>query len=151
MKLSQYKEDLEKQEKGSPCYLYDGHFDVRRSGTPSFNKEVQEIKSRLYDFAARDIDMNLIMAHWLAEFGVTGWGGVLDEGDRVEYKKNGKLIRTVEIRRGELEYSKKNARAIFLNPAFYNSLNLLLLQHAADYNNYLHDELEKDLEAIKKK
>lgn len=133
MKLSQYEEDTEKQEKGSPCYLYDAHFDVKRTGTPIFNKEVQAIKSRLYDFAARDIDMNLVMATWLAEIGVTNWDGVLDKDDN------------------ELEYSKSNARAVFLNPAFYNSLNLLLLQHAADYNNYLHDEMEEDIEAIKKK
>mgnify|MGYP003632783627 CR=1 FL=1 len=133
MKLSQYEEDTEKQEKGSPCYLYDASFDVKRSGTPIFNKEIQAIKSRLYDFAARDIDMNLIMGTWLAESGVTGWDGVLDEDDN------------------ELKYSRANAHKVFLNPAFYNSLNLLLLQHAADYNNYLHDELEKDLEAIKKK
>lgn len=135
MILSQFQEDLEKQEKGSPCYINrdsEAYFNIKRSGTPAFNKEVQEIKSRLYDFAARDIDMNLIMAHWLAESGVTGWDGVLDEDGEV------------------LEFSRFNARKVFLNPAFFSSLNLLLLHHAADYNNYLHDELEKDVEAIKK-
>lgn len=133
MKLSAYSEDLEKQEKGSPYYLgEDGCFFVKRAGTTQYNKEIEEIKRELYGFAPKDVNAGLIIGTWLAEKGITDWENILDENDK------------------PLEFSRVNARKVFLNPSFFNSLNLALIQHANDYTNYLHDEIEEAIENIKK-
>ena len=132
MNLADYKESQEKQEKGSPCYLGDGSFDVKRIHTPEYNKQIEEIKLELYGFAPKEIDNNLILAHWLCEHGVTGWDGVFGDEDE------------------ELDYSKPNARKVFLNPSMFLSLNALLISHSSDYANYLYDLVEKDIEAVKK-
>ena len=133
MKLSNYSEDLEKQESGSAYYLgEDGCFFVKRAGTTQYNKEIEDIKKAEYGFAPKDVDYGLIIGMWLAEHGVTGWDNILDENDN------------------PLKFSRKNARKVFLNPAYFNSLNLLIIQHANDYNNYLHDEIEEAIESVKK-
>lgn len=131
MHLSSYEEDKSKQEKGSACYIEDGFFEVKRFNTPESNIQIDEIKSREYGFAPKKIDHNKIIAIWLCEHGVTGWDGIFDDEK-------------------EIEYSASASRQIFLNPAYFLSLNLVLLQHASDYNNYLHDEVEEDIKAIKK-
>ena len=133
MNLCDYKESVEKQEKGSPCYIGDGgsYFDVKRSNTAQFYSETEDIKRELYGFSSDKIDNLLILGTWLAEYGVTGWGGVSNDDE-------------------DLRYSKVNARKIFLNPDYFLSLNPLLLQHAGDYNNYLHDEVNEDIEQAKK-
>ena len=127
-----YKEDREKQEGGSPCYYGEAYFNVKRANTPDYQREIEEIKNNLYGFAPKAVDSNKILAYWLAEYGVTGWDGILDEEEK------------------ELEFSRENARGIFLNPDFFLSLNLLLIQHAGDYSKYLYDAAELDIEEIKK-
>lgn len=135
MNLIDYRESVEKQEKGSPCYIGDGgsYFNVKRIHTPDYYLQIEEIKVELYGFAPnpKEVDNNKVIATWLVEHGVTGWSGV--EGDE-----------------GELKYSKKNARKVLLNPDYFLSLNALLIQHASDYNNFLHDEIKKDIEQAKK-
>ena len=132
MRLDQFKESNEKQESGSPCYLGDGNFNVKRLHTPEYNKQIDAIKKNEYGFAPKDIDNNLVLATWLAEYGVTGWDGILNGDDK------------------PLKFTRKNARKVFLNPEYFLSLNAILIQHASDYNNYLHDELIEDVEAVKK-
>jgi len=133
MNLNQYEEDQVKQEKGSPCYLGDdGCFYVKRIHTPEYNKQIAEITRELYGFDSKNMDNNLIVAHWLCEYGVTGWNNILNPDET------------------ELEYSKSNARQVFLNPNMFLSLNLLLITHAGNYANYLHDEVIEDVEAVKK-
>ena len=131
MNISTFEESAEKQESGSPCYIEDGHFNVKRFNTTQSTIEIEAIKKREYGFAPKDIDNNKVFALWLCEYGVTGWDGIGDDEK-------------------DLEYSKSTARQIFLNPAYFLSLNLLLLQHASDYSNYLNDEAEEDVEAVKK-
>jgi len=131
MKLESYAEDLDKHAGGSPYYLEEACFYVQRAGTPEFNKQIEEIKNELYGFAPKVIDNNKITAFWLAEYGVTGWDGVINEDE-------------------ELEFSRSNARSVFLNPAYYMSLNALLLTHSSNYSNYLFDEVNGDIEAAKK-
>jgi len=118
MNINEYREDLNKQEKGSPCYFSDsensGYIDVRRVGTPQYKKEVELIKKSIYTFNELDMDADLILANWLVEYGVTGWAGVLDEDK-------------------ELKYSKQTARKIFLNPEYFRTLNQLLIQHGQEY------------------
>lgn len=132
MNLSLYKEDKEKQEGGSPCYYGDSFFNVQRANTPAYQVQVEEIRNNLYGFAPKEIDSNKIIAYWLAEYGITGWDGIFDEAGV------------------ELEFSRENARKVFLNPELFLSLNLLLIQHASDYTKYLHDAVEADIEEIKK-
>lgn len=134
MLLSEFKEDTNKQESGSPCWIGEGCFYVKRLGTTQARKEIEELKMQLYGFAPKDVDHDLVMAHWLAEHGVTNWEGIHD----------GSLDNPVK-------YSKQNARAIFLDKEYFQSLNAILLNHAALYSNYIYDETEKDIEAVKKK
>ena len=132
MRLSNYKEDMIKQEAGSPCYVGEGFFLVRRFGTDESNKQVENIKRDLYGFAPKDIDGDLVLAHWLCDYGVTGWDGVLDEDDE------------------PLKYTAMNARLVFMNPAFFKSINAMLTSHASNYASYLYDEVVEDVENIKK-
>ena len=132
MKLSNYKESQGKKESGSPCYIEEAHFDVKRINTPEYHKQIEDITKREYGFAPKDVDHNLVFATWLCEHGVTGWDGVI--GDNNE----------------ELAYSKRTARKVFLNPDYFMSLNAVLFNHAGNYNNYLHDEVTEDIETIKK-
>jgi len=133
MLLSDFREDAEKQTKGSPCYVGEGCFYVCRIGGSEYAKQIEEIKLSLYGFAPKNIDDNEVMAHWLAEYGVTGWEGIFD-GDL----------------ENPVEYSKQAARKIFLDNAYWKSLNMLLINHATNYGNYLFDEVEKDVEQVKK-
>lgn len=133
MNLNSYKEDLEKQESGSPFYMgEDACFYVKRVGTTQYSKQIEEIKRNIYGFAAKDIDWGLVLGTWLAEHGVTGWDNILDESDN------------------KLDYSVLNARKVFLNPSFFNSLNAQLISYGSDYANYLFDEVTEDVDQIKK-
>ena len=126
-----YQEDKNKQEKGSPCHLSDDSFIlVRRFGTVQTTKELEKLKRRLFGFADKH-DEQLLLGHWLAEHGVTGWEGIDSVGE-------------------EVEYSKSNALGIFTNPQYMLSLNQDLLRHATNYANYLHDDMCEDVENIKK-
>lgn len=131
MNLLEYKEDLEKREAGSPCYIGDGCFYVRRVGTAKYFKEIEDLKKTIYGFTSK-IDNNELLAHWLAEYGVTGWDNIFNEDE------------------SELNYSKISARKIFLNPAYHLGLNAILINHGSDYANYLFDEVSEDIEAAKK-
>ncbi len=135
MNINEYREDLKKQEKGSPCYFSDSenssYIDVRRVGTPQYKKEIEYIKKSLYTFN-EEPNWDLVQANWLAEYGVTGWDGIYDESDSL------------------LQYSKQAAKKIFLNPEYFKTLNELLIQHGASYQNYLHDKAVEDAEVIKK-
>ncbi len=131
MNLELFAEDPKKQEGGSPFYIDDGFISVKRIHTAEYNKQRESIKNREYGFSSREVDENLITAMWLAEFGVTGWGGVND-GDK------------------ELDFNRSNAGAVFLNPNYRLSLNALLINHAANYANYLFDEASEDIEQVKK-
>lgn len=131
MNISDYKEDLQKREAGSPCYIEEASIDVRRIGGTDYNKEIEEIKKREYGFDHKDVDNNKVFGIWLAEHGVTGWSGLFDGED-------------------EIPFSKKNARKLFTDPAYYMSINAILMVHGTDYNNYLYDEAVEDAEQVKK-
>ncbi len=133
MLLSEFREDSDKQAKGSPCYIEEGCFYVCRVGGRDYTKQIEQIKLDLYGFAPKDMDESLIMAHWLAEYGVTGWENIFD----------GDLDSPVE-------YSKQAARRIFTDSRYFKSLNVLLINHGTNYANYLYDEVEKDVDAVKK-
>ena len=133
--LSLYREDREKQGKGSPCYLYDMTFYVARLGTKESQKQIDDIKKELYGLFPKDKDINQyeIWANWLAEHGVLGWENVIeDEGGE------------------ELEFNRANCRRIFLNQEYWLSLVVALVNHASNYEHYLHDQAYEVAEELKK-
>jgi len=135
MKLSDYKEDLTLHDKGAPLPIGDGVFYVRRFGTPKSNEILKELRLQLFGplHKLQDADYDKLHAHWLADYGCTGWDGVQDESGAL------------------LPYSVQAARAIFTNPEYMMSLNRLLIEGACHFSNYLHEEAEKDTEVLKKK
>ncbi|MFT6347025.1 MAG: hypothetical protein ACJAYB_000006 [Psychromonas sp.] len=128
MDLSAYREDTEKREKGSPLYLEDVIIYIRRFGVHQSEIEMTEVRRKLYDFNHRNENFNKTVAHWLVEYGVTGWDGEI-EG---------------------CEFSKQNLTRILLNPELEDSFIAILINHAVSYGNYLHDEVDRDIETIKK-
>ena len=136
MNLLAFKEDLELQESGTRCCPTgdeSSYFLVRRLNTPSYRKEIEDIKRRIYGFSD-NINEQELLGYWLAEYGVTGWSGISKEDD------------------SPLPYSKTEARKIFLNPAYQgsNSLNERLIRHGLDHTEYLFLDVKEDIEAAKK-
>jgi hypothetical protein len=116
MLLSSFAEDPEKQQNGTPIYVGDATFFCRRYGTPESKRALKE----------------LLMGHWLTEYGVVGWENVFTEEAR------------------QLKYSKKDARNIFTNPEYFLSLNTILMRDISNFENFLYDAAEEDIEALKK-
>lgn len=133
--LDLYKEDVKKHFSGSPCYINQMTFDIARIGTKESNLQFKEIREKLYGLFPKpsDIDENEVFANWLADCGVTGWDNVTnDEGG------------------DPLEYSKVMCRQLFLSEQYWLSLNQVLIRHATNFENYLHDEAYEDIETGKK-
>ena len=135
MSLDLYKEDLDKHVNGSPCYAAQMTFYVVRFGTKEAQKQIIEIKEKLYGIFPNpnEIDESEVIANWIAYYGVVGWDDVTD-GE------------TEEV----MLYSKAFARQLFLNKAYWLSLNQVIITHALNFENYLSDETQKDTEQIKK-
>jgi|SRR5690606_14891099 len=134
MNLGSYIESAEKQKGGAPIYIEDATFFARRYGTHESNKIVKSISRRLFGpfHKSQPEDNDLIFAHWLVEYGIIGWENV--------YNPDGSL----------LEYSEHNARLTFLNPEIFLSLNKLIYFELNNFENFLYDSLEEDIEDIKK-
>lgn len=134
MNLNDYRESLTLHEKGAPISVGDAIFYIRRIGTPAAQKFIKELKLSLWGPFANhaEQDANELLAHWLTEYGCTGWEGVQDESG------------------APLEYSKDTARKVFLNKEYWLSINAILTNAASMYENYLHDQAEEDAEALKK-
>lgn len=131
--LHQFREDGEKQSEGSPCYLGDHTFIVRRLGTRESNKCMKELRQAIFGplHKFEDGDNELLLANWLAEFGVTNWDLTDEYG-------------------AEIKYSKSTARELFLDESYFMSLNAELIDFAARYQHFLYDAAEQDIEEIKK-
>lgn len=110
----------------------DGFFLVRRIGTSKYNREIEEIKLTKYGYFAADSDVDYLalMGAWLAEFGVTGWGGIIDP-----------------VTGQEIPFSLQAARQIFTNPEYIGLVSELITQ-ASNRGLYLKaviDSYEKEL------
>ncbi len=135
MSLDLYKEDLIKHVDGSPCYAAQMTFYVVRFGTKKAQTQINEIKEKLYGMFPNpnEIDESEVIANWIAYYGVVGWDDVTDDDS------------------GEkMEYTKAFARQLFLNKAYWLSLNQVIITHALNFENYLSDEMQRDTEQIKK-
>lgn len=133
--LELLKEDREKHEQGSPCYILDMTFYVKRIGTKKAKKEIKEIREKLYGIFPKpdEVDENEIFAHWLAEYGVVNWKDVVNDDTEEPIK-----------------FNRSFARRLFLNEDYWLSLNQALIAHAMNYENYLHEQVYKDIEELKK-
>lgn len=134
MNLNEYRESLALQQKGAPISVGDAIFYIRRIGTPEAQKFIKELKLSLWGPFANhaEQDANELLAHWLTEYGCTGWDGAQDESG------------------SPLPYSKDTARKVFLNKEYWLSLNAILTNAASMYENYLHEQAEEDSEQLKK-
>lgn len=133
-----FEEDLEKSLNGAPIYPFpdnaDLFFDVKRIGTFQQQNEMEDIRKRVYGFnPPRHIDNNLLWAHWLGEYGCTGWGYLEDD------KGNA------------LEFSRATCRGIFLDESHRNFLVPTLISGANDAYAYLTDEAIEAIEEAKKR
>lgn len=134
MRLSDYREDPEKQQNGTPIYIGDATFYCRRFGTPESQRVLKELREKLFGPLHKwtDQDEYILRAHWLTEYGVVNWENVFSvEGE-------------------DLKYSKASARAVFLNPEYYLSLNSELFRDVNNFEYYLYDAAEEDVQTLKK-
>lgn len=133
MDLDNFREDPEKQNGGTPIYIGDATFFCKRWGTPESAKFIRQVKLEimgpLHKYQPGDDD--LILAEWLAGYGVTNWSGVFS-GE------------------SELKYSPQNARKVFLNPEYFLSLNQMIFIESQKFQNYLYEQVQEDTEEIKK-
>ena len=134
MNLNDYREDLKLQDKGAPVYVGDAIFYVKRIGTPAAQAFIKELKLSLWGPFSNhaEQDANELLAHWLVEYGVTGWDNVQDESG------------------ADLPYTQLAARKVFLNKEYWLSLNAILTNAASTFEHYLHEQAEVDAEAVKK-
>lgn len=134
MKLSDYKESTALHNQGAPVAIGDATFYVKRIGTPECSAFIKKVKAELFGpfHKYQDGDDNLLMAHLLTEYLVTNWECVSTE-------------------QGEpLPYSHQEARKVFLNKEYWLSLNLILINAANTFENYLYEQSDEDIEALKK-
>lgn len=112
-----------------------GTFWVRRFGTNESAKIWNSIQRELFGpfHKTQEGDQNLLIAEWLCTYGVVKWEDVID------------------VKGNELKYTKKNARALFLNDEYFLSLNAELFNDATRSQPYLYDEADEDIEDLKKK
>lgn len=136
MSLAYYRESLDKQQNGAPVYLAGMTFYLRRWGTPESQEFLKNLNKKLFGpfHKSQPLDQDIIWSEWLCGYGVVGWDDCLD-------------AETGE----ELIYSDSAARGLFTNPEYYLSLNRDLIAAATNFENYLHDEANEDLEELKKK
>lgn len=112
----------------------DATFYVKRIGAPECSAFIKKLKAELFGpfHKYQDGDDNLLMAHLLTEYLVTNWEGVSTE-------------------QGEpLPYSQAEARKVFLNKEYWLSLNLILINAANTFENYLYEQSDEGIEALKK-
>lgn len=138
--LSLFREDIKKQVEGSPCYTDSSDepmtFYVARVGTKLFREQIKDITEAEYGLFPKpsDIDEEKITAHWLAYYGVLGWDNLVD-GETDEPQP----------------FSRSFAIKLFLNEQYWLSLNKVLINHASNFEHYLIEEEQNDIDGLKKK
>lgn len=134
MNISEFLEDPEKQSAGTPIYISDAVFYVRRWGTPESLRVRKKLKMLLFGPLHKhtDEDDARLLAHWLAEYGVADWENLFDVDSQ------------------PVTYSVENARNLFTQEELWLSLNQELFVEATKYENYLFDQVDESADEIKK-
>lgn len=139
MNLSQYREDLNKQKNGTPIYVGDAIFYIKRLGTPESTKAIKKISNRLFgplhQYTQED-DYEKIAAV-LAEYAVVNWENVYWSFNDEKEKR-------------EFEFNEENKYKLFYSDEFKLSLNVILWNEAWKFENFLYEEAEDSIEEIKK-
>lgn len=134
MRFNAFRECGEKQKNGVAFSIGQAAFSIRRWGTRESEKKIAELRRALFGAFSGDPDyFPELIANWLADYGVAGWVGVLDDETELP-----------------LEYSPRVAREVFLNESYWLKLNMDLFQAAQDYELFLEDLAVEDCEEIKK-
>lgn len=134
MRFSAFRENKEKQLNGVAVPFGTATFYIRRWGTRESEIFLSDLRRELFGpFNDLPEYTPEIIANWLAEYGVVGWDGVVDEDTG-----------------GELKYSKQIGRKIFLDESYWLELNSQLFREANNYENYLDEIAKEDSKAIKK-
>jgi hypothetical protein len=134
MRFNAFRESKEKQLNGVAVPFGDATFYIRRWGTRESELFIADLRRELFGpFSDLPEYTPELIAYWLAEYGVAGWDGVLDEDSE-----------------GELKYSKVLARKIFTDESYWLELNAQLFKEAQNYEHFLGEIAKEDSEAIKK-
>lgn len=138
--LSQFRESKELQDKGSPLKIgndQDTIIYVRRANH-KWEEVIIDCKRFLFGVYYNESSLTVeqkyeAIALAISEYLVAGWENMIND-------ETGKKI----------PYSISTAKSIFCNPEMYLSLNLFIISHANNYENYLYKKLEEDIESAKK-
>ena len=136
MNLIDFKESLEKCSKGAPVYIGEMTFWLKRWGTKDSNKAIEKIKQELYGLFPdpKEMDESEIYAHWLVSYALVDWEGVKQDDGEV------------------LECTARSTKGVILNREYWGHGGLVhqLVTQAMNYENFLHDAIDEDTEAVKK-
>ena len=130
VQIPQYRESEKLKQEGTWVHAAsaDGwSFKIRRIGTTEWLKARKDATRHLYGlFPQTDIDEDKITAHILADEWITDWQSP------------------------EFDFTRENARKLFLNPEYWNSLNNELVIRAVNFEHYLKELADDDDKALKK-
>jgi hypothetical protein len=129
-----FLQDINKFEQGANITIGPASFKIKRYGTRESDQIISKLKLIVFGQYDKVDSTGMAIVHgmWLAEYGCTGWSGLCVNGG------------------DELEYSQSQARAIFNNPGYHTSLVQLLVNESLNYENYLYDAIDADVESVKK-
>lgn len=134
--LSNYREDLKKHDTGTPLTLFGMVFHVRRSNH-NWSKALIDVKRDKFGVFYSESELDFEKQSWavgaaVAQYLVAKWENVIvDESGET------------------LEWNPGNAMAVFTNPEYFSLVNEILL-YANNKENYLYEQLEKDVSLVKK-
>lgn len=133
--IADWHEDTERQKSGAPIYINTDlgviTFYVKRLGTFDSEKQLKIIRAKLFGpfHKSTDVDNNAVYAHWLSEYGVSGWD---DETGQLG------------------KYTPENARKTFTDEGYFLSLNRQLINDALIFEHFLSEQTEEVIESLKK-
>ncbi len=138
--LSKFAESKELQDKGSPLKIgndQDTVIYVKRSNH-KWDEALIDCKRYLFGIYYNEHTLTTeqryeAIALAISEYLVADWENMIDD-------ETGKQI----------PYSVSNAKSIFCNRDMWLSLNMFILSHANNYENYLYEKLEEDIKTVKK-
>lgn len=138
--LTQFAESKELQDKGSALRLGNAEETVIyvRRANHKWEEALLDCKRYMFGVYYNEATLtaeqrNEAVAMAISEYLVAGWDNMIND-------ETGK----------EIPFSIPNAKAIFGNRDMHLSLNMFILGHASNFENYLYSKIEEDKELVKK-